>query len=100
MVGVFVGHHRGERRCCVSPDPPHSRFGTWALLIIIGTTPDEIHENMFTWSVNMCAKVERLRDFVGLETNNMMRIVSTAADMIKQNKRLSGKKMNAAIVHK
>ena len=53
-------------------------------IFIKGTTPDEIHENMFKWSVNMCAKVERLRDFVGLETSNMMRIVSTAADIIKK----------------
>ena len=38
---------------------------------------------MFKFSVSMCAKVERLRDFVGLETSNMMRIVTTAADIIK-----------------
>ncbi len=51
-------------------------------VIIKGTTLDELHENMFKWSVNMCAKVERLRDFVGLETSNVMRIVATAADII------------------
>ncbi len=48
----------------------------------------------------MCAKVERLRDFVGLETSNMMRIVATAAEIIKKNKLVSGKQVNAAIVHK
>ena len=52
-------------------------------IFIKGTTPDVIQENMFKWSVNMCARVERLRDFFGLETSNMMRIVSTAADIIK-----------------
>ncbi len=40
---------------------------------------------MFKWSANMCAKVERLRDFVGLETSNMMRIVATAADIKTTN---------------
>ncbi len=50
---------------------------------IKGSTPEEQTENMFKWSVNMSAKVERLRDFVGLETNNMMRIVAAAADIIK-----------------
>ena len=68
-------------------------------IFIIGATHDEMHENMFKWSVNMCARVERLRDFVGLETSSMMRIVSTAADIIK-TKLVSGKKVNAAIVHK
>ena len=58
-----------------------------------------MHENMFKRSVNMCARVERLRDFVGLETSSMMRIVATAADIIKA-KRVSGRQMNAAIVHK
>ena len=42
-----------------------------------------MHEHMFKWSENMCARVERLRDFVGLETSSMMRIVATAADNIK-----------------
>ena len=46
----------------------------------------------------MCAKVERLRDFVGLETSNMMRIASTAADIIK-TKLVSGKRVNATIAH-
>ncbi len=68
-------------------------------IFIKGATPDEIHENMFKWSVNMCARVERLRDFVGLETSNMMRIVSTAADIIK-NEPVSGKKVNAGIAHR
>ncbi len=30
----------------------------------------------------MSAKVERLRDFIGLEANNMMRIVSAASNII------------------
>ena len=54
---------------------------------------------MFNWSVNMSAKLERLRDFVGLESNNMMRIVATAAEMIR-SKFVSAKKANAELVHK
>ena len=52
-------------------------------VFIHGSTPAEVDENMFIWSVNMSAKVERLRDFVGLETNNMMRIVAAAADILR-----------------
>ncbi len=52
-------------------------------VLITGDTPDEVAENMFKWSVNLSAKVERLRDFVGLEANNMMRIASAAADIMK-----------------
>ena len=53
---------------------------------------------MFKWSVNMSAKVERLRDFVGLENMNIMRIVAASADIVKA-KLVSGKKANAGIVH-
>jgi hypothetical protein len=67
-------------------------------VLIQGSTPEELDENMFKWSVNMSAKVERLRDFVGLETNNMMRIVAAAADIVR-SKLVSGKKANALIVH-
>ena len=58
-------------------------------VLILGDTPDEVTENVFKWSVNLSAKVERLRDFVGLEANNMMRIVSAAADILK-SKYVSG----------
>jgi hypothetical protein len=68
-------------------------------VLIQGSTPEELDENMFKWSVNMSAKVERLRDFVGLETNNMMRIVAAAAEIVR-SKLVSGKKANELIVHK
>ena len=67
-------------------------------VFIGGSTPEELDENMFKWSVNMSAKVERLRDFVGLESNNMMRIVAAAADIIRF-KFVSAKKANAELVH-
>ena len=35
-------------------------------VLIKGSTPEEVEENKFKWAVNMSAKVERLRDFVGL----------------------------------
>ena len=68
-------------------------------VLIAGSTPEELDENMFKWAVNMSAKVERLRDFVGLENNNMMRIVAAAADIVRA-KLVSGKKANAVFVHK
>ena len=45
----------------------------------------------------MSAKVERLRDFVGLETTNLMRIVAQAADFVRA-KLTSAKKANAQVV--
>ena len=68
-------------------------------VFIEGSTPEELDENMFKWSVNMCAKVERLRDFVGLETNTMMRIVAAAADIMR-SKLVSTTNANAKVVHK
>ena len=65
---------------------------------IQGSTPEEREENSFKWTVNMSAKVERLRDFVGLENVNLMRIVMVAADIAKA-KLVSGKKANAEFVH-
>ena len=67
-------------------------------VLIEGSTPEELDENMFKWSVNMSAKVERLRDFVGLENTNMMRIVAKAAHIVTSSL-VSGKKASAAAVH-
>jgi hypothetical protein len=52
-------------------------------VLIQGSTPEEIEENNFLWGVNLSAKVERLRDFIGLESTNLMRIVAQAADFMK-----------------
>ena len=68
-------------------------------MLIQGDTPDEVTENMFKWSVNMSAKVERLRDFVGLEASSMMRIVSAAADIMKSKYVVGQKKANVELVH-
>ncbi len=68
-------------------------------VLITGDTPDEVTENMFKWSVNLSAKVERLRDFVGLEANNMMRIVSAAADIMKSKYVNANKKANVELDH-
>ena len=46
----------------------------------------------------MSDKVERLRDFVSLESNNMRRIVSTAAEILR-SKFVSAKKANADLAH-
>ena len=72
-------------------------------VFISGSTPEEIEENKFKWSVNMSAKVERLRDFVGLENNNMLRIVAAAAGFVAGSalKNLANnKKASAPLVHK
>ena len=50
-------------------------------ILIEGSSDEELEENKFKWSVNMTARVERLRDFVGLENANLLRIVSRAADL-------------------
>ena len=50
---------------------------------IQGSSTEEVEENKFKWAVNMTARVERLRDFVGLENANLLRIVSRAADLVQ-----------------
>ena len=66
---------------------------------INGDTPEAVTENMFIWSVNFAAKAERLRNFVGLENTNLMRIVATAFDFV--NTKLAGNnKPGAAAVRK
>jgi hypothetical protein len=67
-------------------------------ILIQGNTPEEIAENKFKWAVNMSAKVERLREFVGLENINLMRIVTAVAEFVKAQL-VSGRKANAEIVH-
>ena len=64
-------------------------------VLIDGSTPEEVDENKFKWAVNMSAKVERLRDFAGLENSNLMRIVAAAADIVKGK---LGEKANAHAV--
>ena len=53
-------------------------------VLISGSTPDEIDENKFKYHVNMSAKIERLRHFVGLENLNLLRIVAHAAEILKK----------------
>ena len=53
---------------------------------------------MFKWTVNMSAKVERLRDFVGLENSNLLRIVAATVDIVKA-KLGHNKKANVELVH-
>jgi len=70
-----------------------------AFVFIQGNTPEEAEENKFKWAVHMSAKVERLRDFVSLENNNLMRIVAAAADILKA-KLVNGKKANGELVRR
>ena len=67
-------------------------------VMIAGNTPEEMEENKFKWTVNMSAKVERLRDFVGLENSNLLRIVATTVDIVKA-KLGHNKKANVELVH-
>ena len=68
-------------------------------ILVEGSSADELEENIFLWAVNASAKVERLREFVGLGNSNLMRIVARAADIV-ENKMVSGKKAKAVSVHK
>ena len=53
---------------------------------IEGNSPEEIEENSFKWTANMSAKHERLREFVGLECANLMRIVAKASSIVQSKK--------------
>ena len=66
-------------------------------VLIEGSTPEEVEQNKFVWGLNMSAKIERLRDMVGLESTNLMRVVAKAAEFTLS--KLTGvKKANAQIV--
>ena len=45
---------------------------------IKGGSPEEQEENMVKYTANMAARIERLREFVGLESQSVMRIVAEA----------------------
>ncbi len=49
-------------------------------------------------AANHAARAERLRDFVGMESANIMRMVAAAGEFAK-SKLISGKKANAEVVH-
>ena len=66
-------------------------------VLIQGSTPEELEENRLLWGVNLSAKVERLRDFIGLESTNLMRMVAQAADFMKA-KLTSTKKANVQVI--
>ena len=51
---------------------------------IAGGSTEEIEVNKFKWGVNMSARAERLRDFVGLSNANFLRIVARAADLVQR----------------
>ena len=68
-------------------------------VLIQGSTPEEVEEKKFKFAVNMSAAVERLQDFVGLENQNLMRIVAAAAEF-SSSKLITGKKAKADLVHK
>ena len=66
-------------------------------VLIEGNTPEEVEQNKFVWGVNFSAKVERLRDMVGLASSNLMRIVAKAAELTLS--KLTGvKKANARVI--
>ena len=49
-------------------------------------TAEEMDENIFKKIVNLPASVERLRDFCGLEGQNMMRIVAEVRSILQKSK--------------
>ena len=62
-----------------------------------GSTLEETEEKHNLWGVKLSAKVERLHDFIGLESSNLMRIVAQAADFMK-GRLSSAKKNNAEVI--
>ena len=67
-------------------------------VLIRATSPEELEEKKFTWNVNMGAKIERLREYVGLDNMNLMRIIAKAKE-ITSAKLPGGKKASPAAVH-
>ena len=53
------------------------------IILIEGDSEEEVEVNAFKWSVNLGARVERLRDFVGLDNMNLLRIVAKAAQLVQ-----------------
>ena len=60
---------------------------------IEGDNAEEQQDNKFKWAINFSVKAERLRDFIGLEASNLLRIVAHAASIVSR-----GKKPDAAAV--
>ncbi len=52
---------------------------------IQGNSTEEIEDNKFKWAVNISARVERLRDFVGLDNANLLRLVARAGEILQAN---------------
>ena len=66
---------------------------------IDGNTPEQLDENCFLYNVNASAKIERLREFVGLDNANFMRVAGQAAEFVTAASS-SGKKADAKAVCK
>ena len=66
-------------------------------VLISAGSPEELDEAKFKWSVNMGAKIERLREFVGIDNMNLTRIVAKAKDIMSA-KLPGGKKASATVV--
>ena len=60
---------------------------------IEGDNAQEQQDNKFKWAINFSVKAERLRDFIGLEASNLLRIVAHAASIVNR-----GTKPDAAAV--
>ena len=67
-------------------------------IFIEASSPEELDEKKFTWQVNYCAKIERLREYVGLDSQNLMRIIVYAREIVTQ-KQAGGKKASPRLVH-
>ena len=52
-------------------------------VLIDGNSEEEIEENKFKYAVNKKSRHERLREFVGLDNLNLLRIVVRAADLVR-----------------
>ena len=55
-------------------------------ILIKGDSAEEIEEKGFTYAVNMSTKAERLRNFIGLENTNLLRIVMISRSRLPDSK--------------
>ena len=67
-------------------------------VLIAAKSPEELEEKKFVWNVNLGAKIERLREYIGLDSLNLMRVIAQARD-ITSAKQSGGRRASFKIAH-
>ena len=67
-------------------------------VLIAAKSPEELEEKKFVWNVNLGAKIERLREYIGLDSLNLMRVIAHARD-ITSAQQSGGRRASFKIAH-